>query len=164
MRKVYSNKNDFSPIKREGTSIILSYGYHELEDNEATWYEVSLPKNHYPCLTFEDVQDAIVSDINDRITNQIVGGFKWENKPVWYSLENQINFSLSVAPVNLKIGEYEDGSPVYVEFATSEELKAFNDACLVWKNQCLEAGRAEKEGIDWQPYKDYFPSDEPIEV
>ena len=76
-------------------------------------------------------------------------------------MENQINFSQSVAPCSIKIGENEDGSPVYVEFGTKAELKAFNDACLAWKNQCLEAGRAEKENIDWTPYEELFPQDEP---
>ena len=76
-------------------------------------------------------------------------------------MENQINFSQSVAPCSIKIGENEDGSPVYVEFGTKAELKAFNDACLAWKNKCLDAGRAEKEGIDWTPYEELFPQDEP---
>jgi hypothetical protein len=81
-----------------------------------------------------------------------VGGMTFEDKPVWLSIENQINFTTATAPCRLKIGEEEDGTPVYHDFETKAQLKAFNEACLQWKNQCLEAGRAEKEGIDWTPY------------
>ena len=76
----------------------------------------------------------------------------WESKPVWLSIENQINFTTATAPCRLKIGEEEDGTPIYHDFETKAQLKAFNDACLAWKNEQLEAGRAEKEGIDWTPY------------
>ena len=72
--------------------------------------------------TFEAAKAAIIADINARITGR------------------------------LKIGEEEDGTPVYHDFETKAQLKAFNDACLAWKNEQLEAGRAEKEGIDWTPY------------
>jgi hypothetical protein len=77
----------------------------------------------------------------------------FEDKPVWLSIENQINFSQATAPTRLKIGEEVDGTPVYHEFDTKASLKAFVDACLAWKNECLDAGRAEKEGIDWTPYE-----------
>ena len=75
-------------------------------------------------------------------------------------MENQINFSQATAPCNIKIGEYEDDSPVYVNFETKAALKDFNDACLAWKNECLESGRAEKEGIDWSPYEEFFPKED----
>ena len=102
--------------------------------------------------SFEQVKAAIIADVNARITEQIVGGMTFEEKPVWLSIENQINFSQATAPCRLKIGEEADGTPVYHDFETKAALKAFNDACLSWKNDCLEAGRAEKEGIDWTPY------------
>lgn len=71
---------------------------------------------------------------------------------MWLSEENQMNFSQAVVPATFKIGEQEDGTPIYHTFETAEDMKAFNDACIVWKQQCLAAGYQEKDGIDWSQY------------
>lgn len=150
--KVCASAADFTLVKEEGTRVVIAYGLQEEEGKElVTWYEVYYPKKHGKP-SFEQVKAAIIADINERITEQIVGGMTFEGKPVWLSIENQINFTTATAPCRLKIGEEEDGTPVYHDFETKAALKAFNDACLSWKNECLEAGRAEKEGIDWNPY------------
>ncbi len=150
--KVCASAAEFTLVKEEGTRVVIAYGLQEEEGKElATWCELSLP-NKQGKPTFEDTKAAIIADINERITAQIVGGMTFEGKPVWLSIENQINFSSATAPCRLKIGEEADGTPVYHDFETKAQLKAFNDACLSWKNECLEAGRAEKEGIDWTPY------------
>ena len=65
-----------------------------------------------------------------------------------------MNFAQGVAPVTLKIGEDAEKSPIYQDFETAEELKAFSDACTLWKQQCLHAGYGEKDGIDWEPYRE----------
>ena len=161
MNKICGKQEDFSIFRVDGSRIVIGYGLKEAENDLYEWYEIYFYKKQKNSLSLQDVKDAIIGDINTRITNQIVGGFKWDGKPVWFSLENQINFSQSTAPCTIKIGENEDGSPVYVEFSTKAELKAFNDACLAWKNECLEAGRAEKENIDWTQYEELFPQDEP---
>jgi hypothetical protein len=73
--------------------------------------------------------------INDYYNKQtdykIVSGFKWKEKPVWLSSENQFNFKAAYdlakqtdganLPVMFKIGE-ENGDPVYYTFETIEEL------------------------------------------
>lgn len=160
MNKYNGKQEDFSYIREDGSRITVGYGLKEAENGLYEWYEVYFYKKQKNNLSLQDVKDAIIGDINARITNQIVGGFVWEDKPVWFSLENQINFSQASAPCSIKIGEYEDGSPVYVDFETKAALKAFNDACLAWKNECLESGRAEKEAIDWTPYEEYFPKED----
>ena len=150
--KVCASAADFTLVKEEGTRVVIAYGLQEEEGKElATWYEVYCPKKQGKP-TFDVAKAAIIVDINERITAQIVGGMTWEGKPVWLSIENQINFTTATAPCRLKIGEEADGTPVYHDFGTKAELKAFNDACLAWKNECLEDGRAEKESIDWTPY------------
>ena len=152
MQNKYSgNVSDFQPVVEDASRVVISYGLKELGDGKAEWYEVVFYKKQgKPRL--EQVKAAVIADINERITAQIVGGMTFEGKPVWLSIENQINFTTATAPCRLKIGEEEDGTPVYHDFETKAALKAFNDACLAWKNECLEAGRAEKEGIDWTPY------------
>lgn len=155
--KVNGKQQDFALIRTEGTQIVISYGLQQVEGNLYEWHEVSLPKKQNAQLNFQMVKDAIIADINERITAQIIGGMTFEEKPVWLSIENQINFSQAAAPCRLKIGEEEDSTPVYHFFDTKASLKAFNDACLTWKNECLESGRAEKEGIDWAPYETLLP-------
>ena len=66
-----------------------------------------------------------------------------------------------MVPVTLKIGEEEDGAPIYHQFDTAEDLRAFSDACNAWKQQCLTAGYAEKDSIDWEPYQKLFPNETP---
>ena len=158
MHKVCGLKSDFAYMKEDNSRVIIGYGLNET-DSLCEWYEVYLYKKQNSQITLDIIKSAIIGDINQRITNQIVGGLVWEEKPVWFSLENQINFSQSSAPCSIKIGEYEDGIPVYVDFETKAALKTFNDACLAWKNECLENGRAEKENIDWTPYEKLFLQD-----
>lgn len=155
--KVNGKQQDFALIRTEGTQIVISYGLQQVEGDLYEWHEVMLPKKQNAQLNFQMVKDAIIADINERITAQIIGGMTFEEKPVWLSIENQINFSQAAAPCRLKIGEEEDSTPVYHDFDTKASLKAFNDACLTWKNECLESGRAEKEGIDWAPYETLLP-------
>ena len=152
MNKVNGKKISFAPIREDGSRITICYGLKKLSGKLYEWLEVYLPKKQMSQLTLADVKEAIIGDIDERVKAQIIGGMKWNGKPVWYSIENQLNFTNATAPVTLKIGEQEDGTPVYHDFDTKAALKAFNDACLAWKNECLEAGRAEKESIDWTPY------------
>ena len=116
-----------------------------------------LPKTQHNQLTFDVVKEAIISDINKRVKTAIISGFVWNEKPVWLSEENQLNFSQAVVPATLKIGEQEDGTPIYETFDTKTTLKAFNDACSLWRQQCLSEGYSEKDGIDWTPYEALFP-------
>ena len=142
---------DFAPVSEDQSRVVIMYGLQEKGEDKIEWFQLDFYKKQGKP-TFEDVKAAVIADINARITEQIVGGMAFEGKPVWLSIENQINFSQATAPCRLKIGEEEDGTSVYHDFETKAALKAFNDACLAWKNECLEAGRAEKEGIDWTPY------------
>ena len=142
---------DFAPVSEDHSRVVIMYGLQEKGEDKIEWFQLDFYKKQGKP-TFEDVKAAVIADINARITEQIVGGMTFEGKPVWLSIENQINFTTASAPCRLKIGEEEDGTPVYHDFETKAALKAFNDACLAWKNEQLEAGRAEKEGIDWTPY------------
>lgn len=108
-------------------------------------------------LSLSDVRDAITDDINRRTREKIISGLTIDGQPVWLSEENQINFSTAQAPATFKVGETEDGQPVYREFKTAKELTAFWQACVAWKQQCLTEGWQEKDSIDWSPYEALFP-------
>ena len=156
MNNKYSGKvSDFIPVQEDESRIVISYGLVELDGDMAEWFEVVFYKKQgRPSL--EQVKAAIIADINEKVKAKIIGGFVWNDKPVWLSEENQMNFAQGVVPVTFKIGEQADGTPIYQEFATKTELKNFVEACVAWKQQCLADGWQEKDGIDWTPYEQAF--------
>ena len=159
MNKVNGKKTSFAPIREDGSRITICYGLKKLSGDLYEWFEVYLPKKQLSQLTFADVKAAIIADIDERVKAQIIGGMIWNDKPVWYSIENQLNFTNATAPVTLKIGEQEGGTAIYEDFDTEEKLTAFCAACNAHKQNALTAGWAEKDGIDWAPYEALFPED-----
>lgn len=149
--KYCGNVSDYAPVSEDQSRVVIMYGLNPTEGEMAEWRQLDFYKKQGKP-NFEQVKAAVLEDIDERVKAQIIGGMVWNEKRVWLSIENQLNFSQAVAPVTLKIGEQEDGTPIYEEFATKSALKAFNDACLAWKQQQLTAGWAEKDGIDWTPY------------
>ena len=155
--KVNGLKTDFAPMRTEGTQIVICYGLKQVEGELYEWHEIYLPKTQNATLSLDIVKTAILNDINSRVKTAIISGFVWNEKPVWLSEENQLNFSQAVVPATLKIGEQQDGTPIYETFDTKTTLKAFNDACSLWRQQCLSEGYSEKDAIDWTPYEALFP-------
>ena len=160
MNKVNGKKTSFAPIREDGSRITICYGLNKLSGDLYEWFEVYLPKKQLSQLTLADVKAAIIADIDERIKSQIIGGMIWSGKPVWLSIENQLNFTHAVAPVTMKIGEKEDGTAVYEDFVDAEQLAAFCTTCNNHKQNTLAAGWEEKDSIDWAPYEDYFKTEE----
>jgi len=155
--KVNGLKTDFAPMRNEGTRITICYGLKKVDGKLYEWHEIYLPKTQNANLSLDIVKTAILNDINKRVKTAIISGFVWNENPVWLSEENQLNFSQAVVPATLKIGEQQDGTPIYETFDTKTDLKAFNEACTLWKQQCLSEGYNEKDAIDWAPYEALFP-------
>ena len=155
--KVNGLKTDFAPMRNEGTRITICYGLKKVDGKLYEWHEIYLPKTQNANISLDIVKTAILNDINSRVKTAIISGFVWNEKPVWLSEENQLNFSQAVVPATLKIGEQQDGTPIYETFDTKTDLKAFNEACTLWKQQCLSEGYNEKDAIDWTPYEALFP-------
>ena len=154
MNNKYSgNVSDFQPVVEDASRVVISYGLKELGDGKAEWFEVVFYKKQGKP-SFEQAKTAILADINERVKAKIIGGFVWNDKPVWLSEENQMNFAQAVVPATFKIGEQADGTPIYQEFTTKTELKNFVEACVTYKQQCLTDGWTEKDGIDWAPYEE----------
>lgn len=127
------------------------------QTNETATYEEA-EFDHRPSV--EEVRATIIAWHNARIDKQIKQGFRWEDVSVWLSTENQFNykaaFDLAVQtqganlPVVFKLGT--DEKPVYREFATLDELKAFYTAAMAHVQQTLAAGWKTKDGIDFGQY------------
>ena len=153
---MHGPKECFVPVRQDASQVIVSYEMTADGKKNAFWHEVTFfKKKGIP--TLEQLKQAVFEDINDRVKTAIISGFTYEGNPVWLSQENQLNFSQAVVPATLKIGEQADGTPIYKTFSDAAELKAFNDACSLWRQQCLSEGYQKKDGMDWAPYEAYFP-------
>ena len=155
MSKVNGKKNSFSPIREDGSRIAICYGMHLVNEDLYEWHEVYLSVKQLPQLSLDIVKNAIITDIDERVKEQIITGMVWNGKPVWFSIENQLNFSNASAPVTLKVGE-QDGVAQYEHFENAEQLASFCAACNSHKQSVLTAGWAEQDSIDWKPYEEYF--------
>ena len=164
--KVNGLKTDFAPVRTEGTQIVICYGLKQVDGNLYEWHEVSLNKTSTNALTLDIVKTAILNDINQRTDEKILSGLVWQDKPVWLSQENQFNFKAAydlavqtqgaTLPVTFKLGEQEDGTPVYHTFETMEDSTDFYTAAVNHIHQSVADGWLEKDGIDWTPYEALF--------
>ena len=118
-------------------------------------------KKENPSPSAEQVKDAIIADIDEHTKEDIIGGFVWNDKPVWLSIENQSNFATAEhraatvgdnLPHKEKIGEQEDGTPIYHTFETAAELTSFWNACQDHIENCRKAGWERKDNINWDDY------------
>lgn len=176
MNRIQGAKSDYAQVKREGTQIIISYGYTEIDEDEATWYEVCLPAAKFPLLSFADVKAAIEADINAQTDRKIISGFVWnpegteEEIPVWLSQENQFNFKSAydlavqkngaTLPVTFKMGEDAEGNPVYHTFETMAEADDFYTKAVAFIHRTLEEGWNRKDAVEWASYEEMFPTAE----
>ena len=150
---MYGPKECYAPIRENATQVIISYDKVADGKKNAYWHEVYFNKNRNAKPSLDQIKEAVLADINQRVKAKIISGFVWTGINVWLSTENQMNFVQAIAPVTLKIGENEEGEAVYQQFDTQEELKAFADACILWRQQCLQEGWQKKDSIDWSPYE-----------
>lgn len=170
MSRVFGTLELFEPVREDATAFYIGYELQKEADSDYyTWQQVTLWKKQIGRPTFEQVRLAVEADINAQTDDRILRGFRWtpqgSEQPiaVWLSAENQKNFSEAqrfavsnpdlILPVTFKLGENEDGNPVYHQFMTAEELTAFYAAALAYVTKCLQEGWARKDGIDWTPYR-----------
>lgn len=183
MNKINGKKSDFALVRDEGTRVVIGYGLTKIGKDNYEWYEVYLPTKQLSQLTFEVIKKAIEADINADTVEQITRGFSYTilhgeqagtQVNVWLSKENQSDFhamhmnsaALSF-PVRYKVGELEDGTAVFEEFADAEEMHAICISTTQHVLTCQQAGWARKGAIDWSAYKALYPepanNDQPSE-
>lgn len=178
--------SDFAYFKEEGSRYVVGYGLTQLNESLCEWFEVYIYKRQQSIVTLQDVKQVVLADINARTDEKILSGFRWTPPaapatvpgdsvagetiaiPVWLSTENQFNFKAAydlavqkqgaTLPVTFKLGELEDGTPVYHTFTTMEESEDFYVRAVTFINQTLAEGWQEKDSIDWQPYEALFPA------
>ena len=168
--KVSGKKSEFAPVREDASRVIVSYGFNAIDEENATWNEIYFYKKQHAQVSFADIKQAIIADIDARTVERITSGFVWtplaegaEPINVWLSTENQLNFKAaydlavqkqgSTLPVTFKLGEQEDGTPVYHTFETMEEADDFYTKAVAYVNQTLAEGWAVKDAVDWTPFK-----------
>lgn len=107
----------------------------------------------------EELIEALKTRINDRVNNEILSGFVWNDMPVWLSIENQNNYKaaydlafqtqvmqMPFTPVKFKFGI--DEAPIYHDFTSFNELADFYVKAVGYVQSCYEAGWSEKDSLD----------------
>lgn len=140
------------------TNYLLIFGFGTDEDgNNYTWRKYY---DHKP--TLRELKQDISSLINSETDAQILTGFKWNGKPVYLSAENQMNFKAAydiardtdgaTLPVKFKLGEDENGDPVYHTFTKLEPLADFVKKALSFVVATLNEGWVKKD-IDYSIFE-----------
>ena len=164
MAKICGNGADFALVKQERSRTIIGYELKPIQGSElAEWHEVYFPRKVVDLPSIEQVREAVLADIDRQTDAQILNGYEFtpdgaqEPITVWLSKENQTNFSeahrLEIVPVKFKLNETADQQPIYHTFETFAELDRFYKGGVQYINQCLNAGWARKDALDWEAYE-----------
>lgn len=112
--------------------------------------------------TIDEIKAVIIAQINRRVDEDILSGFEWNGTRVYLSTENQFNFKAAydmaemsqgaTLPVTFKLGESEDGKPIYHEFTTLDDFRDFYSKAMLHITNTLKAGWEEKDGVDWNVF------------
>lgn len=132
---------------------LLIFGHYE--DEDGLKYHYRKKYDHKP--SKEELKGDVEGLVNAITDQKILTGFKWNDKKVWLSLENQINFRAQYdlcvqtdgasLPVKLKLGEDEDGNGVYHTFEGREEFSEFYAEQVTFVYDTLAEAWNEKEAF-----------------
>ena len=167
MIRITDKKENYKPIIKDYRGITISFDIErfvvinetadKVETDNYTWSVHTFTRK----VSFNQVKTFILDEINKRVDEAILSGFKWKDMPVWLSSENQFNYKAAYdlafqtngasLPTVFKFGTTEE--PVYYKFDTLEELTDFYTKALTYINEQLAIGWAKKDAIDWSEYE-----------
>lgn len=162
MNKVYGTKPYYTLVRQDGSRTIVSFGLTPESDGEHyTWYECYWYKKPHPIVTIDDIKTAIISGINNEAKTNIVEKFIYNDKKVWLSETNQLNYKAAYdlavqtngenLPYTIKVSDEDNAD--YIIFNNLIKFKDFYLAMIkhIQDNQ-KEAWR-KKDNIDWNEYE-----------
>lgn len=157
MEKIYGTNQRQDGLVKVGRRWVLFFGFFKDSEDAESAYEYR--KNYDTKPTLEQVKADIIDQVNADTDRRILEGFVWNGHNVWLSTENQFNFKAaydmavqtggSSLPVTFKLGEKEDGTPDYFEFADLESFGSFIASALAYVQKCLTDGWTVKDNVDW---------------
>ena len=167
MINITDKKEKFIPmVKMQPQGMKIAFGYKDyyVEDEDGnkiptelgTWTEHTFTSDR----TLYQLKEFILGELNRRIDEKILTGFKWQGFDVWLSSENQFNYKVAYdyaiktdgknLPLVFKFGSTDN--PTYYTFTSVQELESFFDAAMDYVSKVLEEGWKEKDSIDWSLY------------
>lgn len=154
MEKIFGTKQRQDGLIHTGrTKWTLFYGFGKDDEASERGWEYRHTFDHSP--TLSEVKELIISTINTATQEKIVNGFIWNEKPIYLSAENQLNFAAIERnknipyPLTLKINEQEDGTPIYYTFENVDEFISFSQAMSLYVIETVQNGWKEKDSVDW---------------
>ena len=160
MEKIYGAEkaqNSLTKIGRGKYEVI--YGYGVDENGGYNWRK---RYDHEPAIA--EIKADVESLINAETDGKILSGFVWNGQSVWLSLENQINFKAAydlavqtdgeTLPKKLKLGEDDEGRPMYHLFESVSEFTEFYKSAVEYIEKTIQEGWEEKDGVNYGEYID----------
>ena len=160
MEKIYGAQgaqNSLTKVGRKEYEII--YGYGEDENGGYNWRK---RYDHKP--TVAEIKNDVETLINGETEKKILSGFEWRGIQVWLSLENQINFKAAydlavqtdgdTLPKKLKLGEDDEGRPMYHLFESVSEFTEFYKSAVEYIEKTIQEGWEQKDGVNYGEYID----------
>ena len=127
------------------------------DDGSADYYE----HRFFAKPQLEVIKSVITEFINEQTNATILSGLKYENQLVWLSAENQANYKAAYdlavqtqgesLPYKVKLGG--EDAPVYREFTSLQDFKAFYLSVQKHINDTINDGWKRKDAIDWSKYQ-----------
>lgn len=115
--------------------------------------------SHKPSL--DEIKKVIIEWINNRVDDDILRGFVWNDTPVWLSMQNQFNYKAAYdlaiqteggsLPITFKFGT--DAEPVYHTFTELSDIADFYSKAVTFTNNVLNDGWEYKDSFDFTPYE-----------
>jgi hypothetical protein len=158
MEKIYGTKQRQDGLMHIGRSKwILFYGFGKDDEKSESGWEYRHTFDHKP--TLSEVRELVISAINNTTNERIINGFIWNDKPIYLSIENQLNFAAIERsknipfPLTLKINEQVDGTPIYHTFENADDFTAFYQMITLYITETIQNGWREKDNVDWSVFK-----------
>lgn len=160
MDKVYGSPKRQDGLYKVGRNKYeLIYGFGKDNENDETGWNYRLRFNHLP--TLDEIKSAIIETIEREYAEKLRYNLEWNGLRVEYTEERKSDLTgLIVAlqggliqlPITLNLGTTQNGSPVFHEFTTAEELASVAVALSNHKISVCEQEWNEKYSIDWSVF------------
>lgn len=159
--KIYGAKErQDGVLKLSEKKYVIYFGFGKDSEDAESGYNWRKDYDHIP--TIAEIKADIEALVNSQTDTTILTGFSWNGKPVYLSTENQFNFKAAYdlafqsnganLPIKFKLGENEDGTPVYHTFTKTEVLADFMMKVFTFINDTLKDGWALKDSVDYSVY------------
>lgn len=160
MDKVYGSPKRQDGLYKVGRNKYeLIYGFGKDNENDETGWNFRLRFNHLPSL--DEIKSAIIETVEREYAEKLRYGLEWNGLRVEYTEERKSDLTgLIVAlqggliqlPITLNLGTSQNGTPVFHEFTTAEELSSVAVALSNHKISVCEQEWNEKYSIDWSVF------------